>query len=624
MSPLCILVDSKEQSISAARNYFLSLENKPQIRVTHLRHAQFGEVFGKLFSELGQNDQILVCMDYISEDELPTIEKENGNNSSRPTVMVFSYECFEHIQQWCEKSGFTFERNKYDRRSYSRKAGKIIAISSDPTGKSSPDNSDSVDQKAREQEKQEKIALDRIWVQYRLMLAIISKSHSLSEVAEALIKGLPETWLDKNLAKTQTDKKLKEQKANDLKNEQKRALSYLKLNEPSMTGGTYLGEEESEQESSNVIDQLRERIKKIAATDFNVLIEGESGSGKEIVAWAIHELSNRRNKPFLALNCASFSDDLLESELYGHERGAFTGATRQRKGILQEIDGGTLFLDELPDMGPRVQAKLLRFLEAGGYRSVGADGENQEANVRIVAAGQGQRLRDSSWLRGDLKARVAQLSVELLPLRELEAKAPGILLKISKALLEGFTWTTIYQQNKTHQLTPKDIRERKNMLDDPKKRKLLESAKWQESNVRELKNFICHWLALGDGEFDRLASNNLETKEESNSNGKISSFDETKRLKNSIPLLENMKNLDDFKSLKESLRESLLEKLSETSFEDFYRNTVMDNAKLIYQRYLHIIANEIQTNDPVTHPKIENLAERLGVCKHAFGRRLKC
>jgi len=131
--------------------------------------------------------------------------------------------------------------------------------------------------------------------------------------------------------------------------------------------------------------ELRALIARVAPTESRVLITGESGTGKELVASAIHRQSARGNKPFVTVNSAALPRDLVESEMFGHERGAFTGATERRQGRFELADGGTLFLDEVGDLGPEAQAKLLRVLEGGVVERVG--GERPFAvNVRVIAA----------------------------------------------------------------------------------------------------------------------------------------------------------------------------------------------------------------------------------------------
>jgi transcriptional regulator with GAF, ATPase, and Fis domain len=160
-------------------------------------------------------------------------------------------------------------------------------------------------------------------------------------------------------------------------------------------------------------------IRKVAPTDMNVLILGESGTGKELTARAIHERSERKNKPFVALNCAAIPESLLEAELFGHERGAFTGAYATRKGKFEIADGGTVFLDEIGDLSPGLQAKILRFLEDRIVERIGAKG-GRKVNVRIVAATNCNlnNMVENGRFRNDLFFRLDAFTINLPPLRE--------------------------------------------------------------------------------------------------------------------------------------------------------------------------------------------------------------
>jgi transcriptional regulator with PAS, ATPase and Fis domain len=131
---------------------------------------------------------------------------------------------------------------------------------------------------------------------------------------------------------------------------------------------------------------LREEIDYVAGCDAKVLITGPSGAGKELVARLVHSRSPRRQGPLVAINCAAFPDSLLESELFGHVRGSFTGAVRDKNGLLASAQGGTVFMDEVAEMSPRMQALLLRFLETGEIQRVGAERQHTASNVRIIAA----------------------------------------------------------------------------------------------------------------------------------------------------------------------------------------------------------------------------------------------
>jgi DNA-binding NtrC family response regulator len=170
---------------------------------------------------------------------------------------------------------------------------------------------------------------------------------------------------------------------------------------------------------SAAIVAVRDAIVRAAASPFSVLIEGESGSGKELAARAIHARSVRRDRRFCALNCAALVDDLVEAELFGHARGAFTGAHADRPGLFEEASGGTLFMDEIAELGPRVQAKLLRVLQEGEVRRVG-ESVVRKIDVRVVAASN-RALADqvaAGAFRADLWYRLDVIRIALPPLRE--------------------------------------------------------------------------------------------------------------------------------------------------------------------------------------------------------------
>lgn len=183
--------------------------------------------------------------------------------------------------------------------------------------------------------------------------------------------------------------------------------------------------------------QVKAQIGKVARTKATVLIEGETGTGKELVARAIHDSSPRAAAPFIAINCASMAETLLESELFGHEKGAFTGALQARAGVFEAADNGTLFLDEAGDMPPALQSKLLRVLMDGRYTRVGTTKE-RHADVRIIAASHRNLLRavEEGQFREDLYYRLAVFTISLPPLRErpddIQAIADALLAKIIK------------------------------------------------------------------------------------------------------------------------------------------------------------------------------------------------
>ena len=170
---------------------------------------------------------------------------------------------------------------------------------------------------------------------------------------------------------------------------------------------------------------VREAVHRASRAPFNVLIEGESGVGKELVARAIHRLSPRHTRRFCAVNCAALTDELVEAELFGHARGAFTGALTERAGLFEEADGGTLFLDEIAELSPRAQAKLLRVLQEGEVRRIG---ENlpRRIDVRIVAATNRPLEGEAAAgrFRADLRFRLDVLRIPVPPLRDRVADIP--------------------------------------------------------------------------------------------------------------------------------------------------------------------------------------------------------
>jgi transcriptional regulator with PAS, ATPase and Fis domain len=183
--------------------------------------------------------------------------------------------------------------------------------------------------------------------------------------------------------------------------------------------------------SSVAAEAVRGAARCAAESELPVLLVGETGTGKEVLARAIHAASERANRPFLALNCALFSEALLESELFGHARGAFTGAAATKLGLVEAADGGTLFLDELADMPRPIQAALLRFLELGEFRRLG-ETEMRHADVRIIAAmqiGVDEALA-TDRVRRDLHYRLDVFRIEVPPLRERREDVPELVAGI--------------------------------------------------------------------------------------------------------------------------------------------------------------------------------------------------
>jgi two-component system nitrogen regulation response regulator NtrX len=179
--------------------------------------------------------------------------------------------------------------------------------------------------------------------------------------------------------------------------------------------------------ASDAMAGVRERIRQAAPTDSRVLVTGESGTGKELVASAIHHLSRRRRGPLVRVNSAAIPRDLIESEMFGHERGAFSGATARRRGRFEQADGGTLFLDEVADLSPDAQAKLLRALESGEIQRVGGS-QPIPVDVRVVAATNRdlEALMEQGDFRDDLYYRLNVLPIAIVPLRERLSDLPEL------------------------------------------------------------------------------------------------------------------------------------------------------------------------------------------------------
>ena len=217
------------------------------------------------------------------------------------------------------------------------------------------------------------------------------------------------------------------------------------------------------------IVKMRQLIERVAGSDAMVLITGESGTGKEVIARAIHALSSRRDHPFVPVNCAAIPHDLLESEMFGHERGAFTGASVHRQGLFAMANLGTLFLDEVSEMPPVMQAKLLRALEDGVIRRVGSD-RGYQIDTRVIAASNADlaaQVRKGAF-REDLFYRLQVIPMALSPLRERRSDIP-ILIEhfLQKACDATGRNLTISREAMVHLWSydwPGNVRELENMV----------------------------------------------------------------------------------------------------------------------------------------------------------------
>ena len=231
--------------------------------------------------------------------------------------------------------------------------------------------------------------------------------------------------------------------------------------------------------SSAAMQALYGKIRKVAPTDSNVLIQGESGTGKELVARAIHNLSKRAKAPMISVNCAAIPESLIESELFGHEKGAFTGAVSARTGLVEAADGGTLFLDEIGELPLEAQARLLRVLQEGEIRRVGSV-HSQKVDVRLVAATHRdlKGLSKTGGFREDLYYRLHVIALHLPALRDRE----NDVVEIAEILLE---------------------RQRMRMNKEPmsfteQARQALQKYSWP-GNVRELENALERAVILCEG-----------------------------------------------------------------------------------------------------------------------------
>jgi DNA-binding NtrC family response regulator len=226
---------------------------------------------------------------------------------------------------------------------------------------------------------------------------------------------------------------------------------------------------------------LFDTLDKIADASATVIVLGESGSGKELVANAIHHLSERRQRPFIAVNCGALPETLIESELFGHERGSFTGAARTHRGCFERANGGTLFLDEITEMPVDMQVRLLRVLEAGRFSRIGADQEIA-TDVRVIAASN-RDLRvavAAGKLREDLMYRLCVIPVSVPPLRE----RGGDALLLGEMFLDRLN-----EENGTAKTLSAEARQR------------IASYRWP-GNVRELKNVIHRAYVMSDEEVE--------------------------------------------------------------------------------------------------------------------------
>jgi DNA-binding NtrC family response regulator len=230
---------------------------------------------------------------------------------------------------------------------------------------------------------------------------------------------------------------------------------------------------------SPLLKDVIERVKKVAQSKATILIEGESGTGKELIAQAIHQSSPRARAPFIAVHCAALSESLLESELFGHEKGSFTGATERRIGRFESADGGTLFLDEIGEISPAIQVKLLRFLETKAIDRVGGS-KTIELDVRLVTATNRnleQLVREGKF-RDDLYFRLDVVRFVMPPLRQRTEYIPALIAHFIR----------IYSEE--NGVPPLQV--------EPGAMRTLQAYAWP-GNIRELRNFCENAVVLRKG-----------------------------------------------------------------------------------------------------------------------------
>ncbi|HEX6641569.1 MAG TPA: sigma-54 dependent transcriptional regulator [Thermoanaerobaculia bacterium] len=281
---------------------------------------------------------------------------------------------------------------------------------------------------------------------------VISGEASMAETVEAIRLGVHD-FIDKPFSR--------ERLLKSVRNCLEHAALRRQVGELRARGQEIVGQ-------SDAVQALRAAIDKVAPTEARVLIRGESGTGKELVANALHRLSRRAQRPFIKLNCAAIPAHLIEDELFGHARGAFTDAKTAKRGLFEEADGGTLFLDEIGDMDPMLQSRLLRVLEDGRVRRIGETAD-RAVSVRVIAATHRdlRELARDGRFREDLFFRLSTVPIDVPPLRERRSDVPLL-------------FTTFLQQSCARN-------QRVQLSVDPSVHATLSAYDWP-GNVRELRN----------------------------------------------------------------------------------------------------------------------------------------
>tara|TARA_B100000767_G_C19770097_1_gene539505 strand:+ start:2286 stop:3392 length:1107 start_codon:yes stop_codon:yes gene_type:complete len=292
------------------------------------------------------------------------------------------------------------------------------------------------------------------------------------------------------------------------------------------------------------------RVRKAAPTRSTILIHGETGSGKELVARGIHEASDRSKQPFIAVNCAAIPETLIEAELFGHEKGAFTGAASKRSGLIEAAEGGTLFLDEIGELPCEAQARLLRFIQESEIRRIGSN-ESQRVNVRLVAATHRnlKQLVNKGDFRADLYYRINVVKIELPSLRQRGSD----LLDIAEYLLNK---AAIRHDKSGLHLMPEAIQ-------------AINGYSWP-GNVRELENIIERAAIMSDG----LAINQADLEIDLD----VSNFNDAVNATSPRPLIGSYADLyQPSQHHHSSNRDSMPDPNEDLSLEDYFQRFVMDN-----------------------------------------------
>ena len=466
-STLHILTDARSACIRRAAEYYRDNRCKfGTIEPQWARHKNVGSKLLQLAKTCDGGATILITVPRIDDGELKNAQSAL-KKLNRKNCIVRWY----HGPDWFDKSRSVpniFEDNSY---------GDDLTCN---LNRYYEQEENEFENRARG----EKSAIDRLrdYIEYRLMylfLEIDREENSLKCIIEAIAANKEKSFAapGEGSVKSDTMAKLVER--------------YAEYGYPSLAG------------RSSAIEGIKKKVAQLAAADTNVLIQGETGTGKEAIAYFLHELSPRRDKSYVTINCACFTDELLESELFGHVKGAFTGASQEKKGKVEEAENGTIFLDELPDASPRVQAKLLRFLQSGEFTPVGAT-NSKRVDVKIVAGAQPKMLGN---LRDDFLFRIASNTVKTHPLRELnemkndQGKEPDI-VTIARNLLSRLRGkykidasSRGFEPNRTI-VTHKDIVELWDELDKPETATLLTSYHWP-GNVRQLFTVMERRVCLG-------------------------------------------------------------------------------------------------------------------------------